>query len=139
LFDSLYSIFRKQPTIRRLTKTPHPLIKKQKETTMQYKTITLHLLEQYPQIYDPLRKQRRLLTTLESYAMQLRARHLSLKEALMRLHPESDESQIASEALEIALKEMEDRLSSGSVPQESGPLSLDQAMAFIRRHHSQPA
>lgn len=104
---------------------------------MQYKTLTLQLLEQHPQMYHRLRKERRLLTTLEFHATQLRAHHLALIEVLSWLHPASDE-QIASEALEIALKALEDHLSSGSAPQDNGPISHDQAMAWLRRH-SPPA
>ena len=73
---------------------------------MQYKTIVLELLQQTPQIYDQLLENR----------------------------TQSDPSQIASEALEIALSELEDRLTSASPPDDHQPLSLDAAMAFIRGH-----
>jgi hypothetical protein len=36
----------------------------------------------------------------------------------------------------MAVKELEDRLPSGSPPDDNQPLSLDGAMAFIRRHTS---
>jgi len=42
---------------------------------MQYKTIVLHLLEQHPEIYDPLRRHRRMLPTLEYYARELKTLH----------------------------------------------------------------
>ena len=41
--------------------------------------------------------------------------------------------QIASEALELAVKELEDRLPPVSPPDGQEPLSLEQAMALIRR------
>ena len=47
--------------------------------------------------------------------------------------PESDPSQIASEAMELALQELEKSLSCEH-PAEEGDPSLDGAMAYIRRH-----
>ena len=101
---------------------------------MQYKTIIHEMLQQRPQLHSQLRKDRKLLPAMEIYARQLKTSHESWKEVLWGLRPGSDPSQIASEALEIALKEMEDRLSSASPESEHEALSLDQAMAFIRRH-----
>ncbi len=101
---------------------------------MQYKTIVLQLLEQHPEIYDPLRRQRQLLPTMEHYARELRSLHLAWKETLAQARPGSEESQIASEALELALKELEDRLSNGSPRDGQEALSLDQAMAYVRTH-----
>ena len=100
---------------------------------MQYKTIILELLQQRPEIHDELRSNRMLLPTLERYASALKASHEAWKDLLSEAKPNSDASQIASEALEIALKELEDRLSSGSPPDDNEPLSLEAAMAFIRR------
>jgi hypothetical protein len=47
--------------------------------------------------------------------------------------PGSDRSQLSSEALEIALKEVEEDLSSASKTDEDGP-TLDGAMAYLKRH-----
>jgi hypothetical protein len=49
------------------------------------------------------------------------------------VRPESDPSQIASEALEMALKEMGDRLPSASHRDGSAAQVLDAAMLFVRR------
>jgi hypothetical protein len=87
---------------------------------MQYKTIALHLLEQNPEMYDQLRTNRTLLPTMERYAEELRMAHLLWM----------DEGMGSSEAMEIAVKELEGRLS-------AGPLSLNDAMEFIQ--HSPPA
>ena len=103
---------------------------------MQYKTIVLELLQQRPEMHEQLRKDRKLLPAMEFYARELKTSHEAWKELLSQLRPGSDQSQIASEALEIALKELEDRLPSASHPVGSEPLSLDAAMAFIRRHTS---
>jgi hypothetical protein len=103
---------------------------------MQYKTIVLQFLEQQPEIYEQLRKQRLVLPTMERYANELRVLHLAWKETLTQAAPGIDQSQIASEALERALKDLEDRLLSGTPHDSLEALSLDQAMAFIRRHTS---
>jgi hypothetical protein len=99
---------------------------------MQYKTIILELLQQRPQMHERLRQERLLLPTMERYARELRTRHLEWKELLLERQPDSESSQIASEALEIALKELEDRLPPES--QESDGPNLDGAMASVRRH-----
>ena len=101
---------------------------------MQYKTIVLELLKERTEFHEQLRKERKLLPTLELYAKELRTSHQAWKELLTQMRPGSDQTQVASEALEIALKELEDRLPSESPPNESETLSLDAAMAFLRRH-----
>jgi hypothetical protein len=101
---------------------------------MQYKTIVLQLLQQRPEIYDQLRQHRMLLSTLEVLARELKDRHDAWKDLLSQAKPGSDPSQIASEALEMALQGLEGFLPSESPPDENDPLSLEAAMAFIRRH-----
>jgi hypothetical protein len=58
------------------------------------------------------------------------------KETLGKKRPGSSQEQIASEALEIAVKELEDRLPPASRPSDNETLSLDAAMASIRKHTS---
>lgn len=77
---------------------------------MHYKTMVLALLEQHPRRYDLLRRKRPLITWLDRYSRDLRASHEAWKESLLRSRPGSDAHQIASEALEIALKELADQL-----------------------------
>jgi hypothetical protein len=103
---------------------------------MQYKTIILQLLEQRPQMHQQLRQERRLLPAMELYAKELKESHETWKETLASASPGSDPSQISSEALEMALKEMEDRLPPASGAEENGELSLDRAMAYVRSHTS---
>ena len=71
---------------------------------------------------------------MDHYARELRALHLAWMETLTEAIPDSDRSQIASEAMERALKDLEDRLPSGTPPDGQEALSLDEAMAFIHRH-----
>ena len=103
---------------------------------MQYKTIIHELLQQRPAMHEQLRKSRKLLPTLEQYARELKTSHEAWKEMLLQLRPGSDQNQIASEALELALKEMEDRLPSASSQGSNEPLILDAAMLFLRRRMS---
>ena len=100
---------------------------------MHYKSIIHDLLHQRPQMHDQLRKSRKLLPTLEQYARELKNSHEAWKEMLLQLRPGSDKSQIASEAMEMAVKEMEDRLPSESPQDGSNPVVLDAAMLFVRR------
>jgi hypothetical protein len=103
---------------------------------MHYKTIVLELLEQRPRMREELKHSRKLLPTLEFYASELRDSHEEWKGRLLEAKPDSDPSQISSQAIELALKELEDRLPSESNQDESETLSLDQAMAHISRHTS---
>lgn len=99
---------------------------------MQYKTIVLEMLKDRPELHEQLRRTRRLLPTMEAYALELKADHETWKETLAQANPTSDPGQSASEAMEMALSDLAARLP--SVSQESeDDLSLDQAMAFVRR------
>ena len=101
---------------------------------MQYKTIVLELLRERTELHEQLRLTRRLLPTMETYARELKASHETWKESLLQASPGSDASQISSEAMEMALWELEDRLPALSQPEGGEPLSLDQAMAYVRVH-----
>ena len=101
---------------------------------MQYKTIMLEMLLEHPAIAEPLRKNRTMMPTLEYYSAQLKNLHEAWMEELAKLRPASDPIQLSSEALEIALQEMETHLLCASPPDGSPILSLDAAMAFIKTH-----
>jgi len=102
---------------------------------MQYKTIMLELVQEYPSLYDQLRTSRSLLQTMERYANVLKDLHSSHMDTLSQTQPGSHPSQIASQALELALQDLRDTfaavLPNADVPEE--PCSLDAAMAFLRR------
>ena len=103
---------------------------------MQYKTIVLELLQQLTELHELLRITRRLLPTLEVCAQQLKDNHEAWKQILSQAKPDSDPTQISSQALELALKELEDRLRSLS-PQDDGELpTLENAMAYLVGHMS---
>lgn len=98
---------------------------------MQYKTIVLELLKQRTELHEQLRLTRRLLPTLETCSLQLRASHLTWKAKLSKGNPGSDPSQIASEAMELAVKELEDRLPSVSQTDDHEAMSLDATIASV--------
>lgn len=100
---------------------------------MQYKHMTLELLRQRPQLHDQLKKEKKLVAALEAYATELKADHLAWIEMLSQMRPGSDRSQIASEAMEIALKEFEDRLPTAFPPDENEGQFLDAAMLFVHQ------
>lgn len=103
---------------------------------MLYKTIALQLLEDRTELYEQLKSTRTLRSTMESLAMQLRDLHLAWQETLTKARPDSDPSQIKSEAMELALKNLEDCLPSVLPPSADPELSLDAAMAFIKNRTS---
>ena len=102
---------------------------------MQYKTIVHELLLARTELHEQLRLTRRLKPTLETCAKELKASHEDWKERLSQARPASDPNQIASAAMEIAVQELQDRLPSGQAG-DNDPLSLDQAMAFVRNPSS---
>jgi hypothetical protein len=101
---------------------------------MRYKTIVLELLQDRPAIYDKCIRERTLLSTLDFYATELRNSHLDWMELLSQKNPASDPTQIASEAMEIAVEELVKHLPSGLPEDTNQTLSLDAAMAYIRSH-----
>jgi hypothetical protein len=98
---------------------------------MQYKTIVLEMLRHRKELHEQLRLTRRLLPTMERCARELTASHEQWKATLAAQQPGSDPTQIANEALELALRELEDRLPFVSSPRDDDPLSLDRAMASV--------
>ena len=104
---------------------------------MQYKSMSLSLIQENLELYEQLRSSKRLLPAMDAYAVDLKAGHEAWKDQLGRTRPGSDPSQIASEALELAIQDLQNRLSSASRTVEAEPLSLDAAMTFLR--HSPPA
>lgn len=103
---------------------------------MLYKTIVQTLLEQRPKMHEQLRLERKLLTTVETYATELKASHESWTRVLSQENPDRQKDQVNRDAFEMALTEMADRLPSESPAADQEELSLDQAMAFIRNPSS---
>ena len=79
---------------------------------MHYKTIVLEFIQQNPLLHSKLRQSRTLLPTAEQYANQLKELHEHWKLRLSQSRPEASPVQLASEALELALAEVERSLTS---------------------------
>ena len=103
---------------------------------MQYKTIILELLRQQRPLHERLRKNGTLLETLNEQALRLRARHLEWLAVLLEATPRSEPSQLTGTAFELARTEWETGLATDSLPADLEPLSLDDAMKYLRRHSS---
>lgn len=100
---------------------------------MQYRTIVLGLIHRHPQTYQQLCSSRRLLPTADLYAEQLKATHQSWKGRLSKANPHCNSLQLEGESLELAIRDLENYLVAHFQANESDPLSLDAAMAFLRR------
>jgi hypothetical protein len=100
---------------------------------MLYKTIVLELIQQHPHMHDQLRKDRMLLQAVEFYAKGLKASHTAQRELIALSRPGSDPSQIASEAMELAVRDLEQSLALLG-PDENTSTFLDEAMTFLLRH-----
>ncbi len=88
---------------------------------MHYKTITLELLQERPELYEHLRSGKRLLPAVDSYSIDLKAGHETWKETIARKQPGSDPRQVAAEALELAIQDLRDRLLCVSPKDEAEP------------------
>jgi len=111
----------------------HPAHYQEEDIAMEYRTITLGLIQENPELYEELRSTKRLLPAMDAYAIDLKAFHEGWMEHLSELRPNSDPSQIASEALELAIDELRESLPSDSPANADGP-TLDGAMAYLKRH-----
>src|SRR5262249_17807681 len=117
--------------IPRRPRTPPPIA--QEKRMAQYKTITLELIQEQPELYERLRSGKLLLTAMDAYAIDLKASHDAWKARLGRAGPGSAPAQIASEALELAIEDLRRLLSASEPSGEADSLSLDAAMSFLRR------
>lgn len=88
---------------------------------MQYKTIILELVQQQTALHDQLRNSRMLLSTIGTWAEELKRRHESWKGQLSQAKPGSDPQQIESEALELALSEVGTHFSCELPPNDPEP------------------
>jgi hypothetical protein len=100
---------------------------------MHYKTIILERIRQDRELHNRLKQSGTLAATLDQYAQELKRLHEALKADLAMARPQSDPGSINSEALEMALNEMENRFASESPSDDANSLSLEGAMAFLRR------
>jgi hypothetical protein len=96
---------------------------------MLYKTIVLELIqEQYPALHSQLRNSRTLLRAVNDSACALKRYHEDWTDRLTQARPDKDPSQIASEALELAIE-----LLQGDLPRESPPNARSALRVFRSR------
>ena len=96
---------------------------------MHYKTITLELIRDRAQWHEQLRLTRQLLPTMEQLARELREAHQQWTQTLTASRPESEPSLVSSEALELAVRELEERLPNESSNPEGELPELENATA----------
>ena len=101
---------------------------------MQYKTIMLELLEQYPKLHSQLKQHRQLLATMETMARELKAHHERIIGELTERQTDGESSGISSQAMELAIAEMQERLAVLSNREEGETLTLDQIMELVIQH-----
>ncbi|MGE3818449.1 MAG: hypothetical protein AB7I30_03375 [Isosphaeraceae bacterium] len=86
---------------------------------MRHKTIVLELLQdQFPTLHRRLKAERMLLTAVERHALAFKASHEHWKNQLRRTRPGSHPDQVASEALEHAIRDLQDALRAESPTHE---------------------
>ena len=83
---------------------------------MLYKTIILQMLEDRPAIYSQLKAERKSLATIEALAQELKANQQAILTDLQQASPLTDEQQLASQAMELALADLEAALDNRSSP-----------------------
>ena len=131
------SHFSRDSRLLRLDSIPEdctPMKPFRKDTNMQYKSMVLELLRQKPEKCEQCYQNRMPLLHLVRVAAQLKSRHQAWQVRLRQQKPNNDRSQISwrGDASQF-LQELDDSLPS-DFPDESEPLTLGEAMAFIRRY-----
>ena len=106
----------------------------QKETPMQYKTIVMELLEQNPELHNHLKQNRKLLETIDAMALELKWNHEQMIAELAEQQPDVAYSVTCSQATEIAIAELQQRLAPTSDHETDEAMSLEQIMASVTQH-----
>lgn len=101
---------------------------------MQYKTIVMELLEQNSELHNHLKQNRILLETIDVMALELKSSHEQTITELAAQQPDVPYSVICSQATEIAIVELQQRLAPTSDDETGEAMSLDQIMAQIILH-----
>lgn len=101
---------------------------------MHYKTIILGLMDQHPDWFDQVSRDRSLLTTLHELAEQLQTRHQFWQAACLETNPHCDPVQLPNMALELAIEELEAQWGPEIPPQGAEFLSLEAAMNYLRQN-----
>jgi hypothetical protein len=100
---------------------------------MYYKTIVLELLRQQTALHEQLRETKTVVHVVDRCAAHLKARHEFWTTQLGRTRTAMHRSQLSSSALELAIQEFRDDLTPETTGDDTRPLTLDEAVAFLRR------
>ena len=98
---------------------------------MQYKTIVMELIEQRPHLHEKLKRERKLLSTMERVARELKASREEIRRDLASEQPHMEASLISSQAMAMAISELEARMPPERPNEEKDELSLDQITASL--------
>jgi hypothetical protein len=90
-----------------------------------YLTITFELIEANPALHQQLRQKRELLSTLHRLGQELKVSHQAWQLRLRDQRPGDDRRLLQAQALELAVAELQDRLSSSDLGDETATQSLD--------------
>ena len=101
---------------------------------MQYKTIVMELLEQNPELHNQLKQNQKLLETIDAMALELKSNHEQMIAELVEQQPDDAYSVICSQATEIAIAELQQRLAPMSEQETGEAMSLDQIIASVMQH-----
>ena len=101
---------------------------------MQYKTIVMELLEQNPELHNQLKQHQKLLETINEMAFELKASREHMIAELAAQQPDVAYSVTCSQATEIAIAELQQRLAPTSDHETNEAMSLDQIMASVTQH-----
>ncbi len=100
---------------------------------MRYQSILLELLIANPELYERLKANRDVLATVKRWAREFEARHQEEQAALRERFPSEDYRVIANRALELALPEFAERISSGDSAGDAAPFERDAALAALAK------
>lgn len=99
---------------------------------MQYKTITLELLESFPDLASRLKRGGQFIAALEVCSTDFRTRHLTLTDFLRLSHQQGGPEELYRRAFEIALRELEARIRTAG--RSEGLAHPDLLIEYLRRH-----
>jgi cell division protein FtsL len=100
---------------------------------MLTKTIALELLTASGALHERLKRERKLLATVDLLAAELKRLHLEWIAQLSEGNSTEDPRSISSRASELAIEELRMRISPGDSADGDGAFDLDSAMAFLMR------
>ncbi len=115
------------------TEHPTPIPQLLSSVLMYYRTIVLELLQEQTTLHERLRESQTLMQAVDRCAAHLKSRHEFWITELRHSKTAMHQSQLSSSALELAIQEFRDDLTPETTEDDTSALTLDEAMAFLRR------